>query len=381
MIKELRIKNFKCFSDEAIPFHNLTILAGSNGMGKSTVIQSILLIRQTIEEFSKFNAINDISQLRVLLNGPFLLNLGNAIEIINSSINADVISFQLLDDSLTQKETFEYEVDENNTLGLNFLFRNPMTLSSESPIYFEEFHYLAAERLGPRNIQNIVDQEYITTGYQGEYAGQAIAKAETINWKLEKDDSRAFKEGSEIYYSLRKQIESWMSFIVPHIQINVESYPKINSVRISLRNDSAKTDFLNPSNIGFGITYALPIIVSGLIAKKGSMLIVENPEAHLHPRSQSKIGQFLAIVASSGIQVVIETHSEHIINGARLAILKGIIDHSKLIVNFFSQKDESSTPAVNSITCNEMGDLSSWPHGFFDQEEQDLSEIFRSKKK
>ena len=121
----------------------------------------------------------------------------------------------------------------------------------------------------------------------------------------------------------------------------------------------------------------MPIIVSGLIAEKGSLLIVENPEAHLHPSGQSRIGQFLAAIASTGVQVVIETHSEHVINGVRIAALKDFIANDKILINFL--KKENGEIEINSIEVNELGDLNDFPEGFFDQVEQDLIKLIKLK--
>ena len=91
------------------------------------------------------------------------------------------------------------------------------------------------------------------------------------------------------------------------------------SVAYSLGHKVASSEY-RPTNVGFGITYALPIVVSALSARPGSLLIVENPEAHLHPRGQVKMGELLCQASEAGIQVLIETHSDHVLNGIRLAV-------------------------------------------------------------
>ncbi|MGH3693299.1 MAG: AAA family ATPase [Pseudonocardiaceae bacterium] len=91
-------------------------------------------------------------------------------------------------------------------------------------------------------------------------------------------------------------------------------------------------------NIGFGFSYALPVIIAGLLAPGGGLLLVENPEAHLHPAGQSRLGRFLARIAGSGVQVVLETHSDHILNGVRLAVAdERTINAHDVIVHFFGK--------------------------------------------
>jgi len=136
------------------------------------------------------------------------------------------------------------------------------------------------------------------------------------------------------------------------------------------------TGFISPYNFGFGISYVLPIIATGLMAPSNTMMIIENPEAHLHPCGQSRIGQFLAKVASDNIQVVIETHSEHVINGIRLACLREKIASENVCINYFSINSDSKPPhEVKRISLNERMDIVEWPNGFFDQEGLDLQEL------
>lgn len=90
-------------------------------------------------------------------------------------------------------------------------------------------------------------------------------------------------------------------------------------------------------NVGFGYSYILSIIVSALIAKEGNILIIENPEAHLHPKAQLNLSYLLAKLTGNGVQVFIETHSEHIVNGFRIAALKdGFSLNNKDLNIFFS---------------------------------------------
>ena len=104
------------------------------------------------------------------------------------------------------------------------------------------------------------------------------------------------------------------------------------------------------------------------------MFIVENPEAHLHPSGQSRIGKFLARMAASGLQVVVETHSEHVINGVRIATLvANDLLPGDAIINYFSVQNKKVE--VEEITIKPDGDLTSWPVGFFDQEQRDFAEM------
>jgi predicted ATPase len=105
------------------------------------------------------------------------------------------------------------------------------------------------------------------------------------------------------------------------------------------------------------------------------MLLVENPEAHLHPAGQSKLGRFLARVAGSGVQVVMETHSDHVLNGARLAVANDRTLRARdMLVHYFGESQTSV------ISVNEKGELDHWPMGFFDQIENDLGGLARARR-
>ncbi len=109
-----------------------------------------------------------------------------------------------------------------------------------------------------------------------------------------------------------------------------------------------------------------------------TVLIIENPEAHLHPYSQSMVGRFLARIASLGVQVIVETHSEHFVNGCRIELAK-MNETSQGQIIFFDRNKADQGSNHTIITIDETGELSSWPQGFFDQNEQDLLEIMRNK--
>ena len=387
MIENLTIKNYKCFLSTSIKLNRITILAGTNAVGKSSLIQVLLLIRQTIDKFNlttKYrdktdynNAINDFQNFCIRLNDVYNLNLGDSSQILSSDAISNEITF-IINDHNSSKKQIDYFVSRDNpelVLRLKNL-KGFNKLDNDLSICKTQFHYLTAERLGPRVLQQMINQDFDNVGCQGEYTGYVLAK----NGKLKVDEKRRISDSKLKVPDLNKQVEFWLNYIIPGVEISTELYQEINKVGFYLRRTYSDTKPLNPNNMGFGISYVLPIIVSGLIAENGSLLIVENPEAHLHPSGQSKIGQFLSKVASSGVQVIVETHSEHVINGIRIATLKNIISNELISINFFSMGEKSIEPNIEHITLDNKADLSNWPYGFFDQEEIDLAEIFEGRK-
>ncbi|HAN79693.1 MAG TPA: hypothetical protein DCQ31_18990 [Bacteroidales bacterium] len=152
------------------------------------------------------------------------------------------------------------------------------------------------------------------------------------------------------------------------------------SAQILLENRYTVNEPTIATNLGFGVSYLLPIVANALIAKEGSFLIIENPEAHLHPGAQSKLGKFLAQIAAAGVYVVIETHSDHFISGIQIAIAEGIIVSEKVNINFF-HASTNNQPEIKTIKISAKGELSEWPRGFFDQTQIDYAHLFKLRKK
>ena len=346
------IQNYKCFKDLSISFGKVTVLAGSNSVGKSSVIQSLLLLRTA----------RDLGLNKTLpLIGPFLLELGSVREVLwKNAKEVDEIKFILTDnDDITQARTV-LQADR----ALNEPFIKEVNIPQKYPIGKEAFYYLNAERIGPRMNYHYASQKFPHVGYKGEATFQLLLSTN----KIQIDSRRALNISEDNSVLLLREVKKWLEYILPGSDFeNAISLGKSKEIEASINENL-------PTNVGFGISYALPIIVNGLIAEEGSMLIVENPEAHLHPSGQSRIGRFLARVAASGVQVVVETHSEHVINGIRIATLvTNDLQPGEAVINFFSS--EKGQPKVKEILVKEDGDLTDWPVGFFDQEQRDFAEM------
>lgn len=355
----LKIEGFKCFSGKEIPIKRMTILAGGNSVGKSSIIQILLLLRSSNLE--------DLTPL----NGDYLLNLGNSSQVIKTGYSSNnIFAKYKFDESNFVETTWEANINRPQVY-LNVLKKNHTPTCN---LITQNFHYLHAERLGPRSFYSIGIKER-SVGWQGENTIALLSNTIIDTPEYNVAPEKQFKKKEEnTNPTLGGQVDLWMNYIVPGVDVRAERVQEINQAFVQFNNNA-------PYNVGFGISYVLPIIVAGLIAQKGEMLIIENPEAHLHPSGQSRIGKFLAAVAKSGTQVIIETHSEHVVNGVRLASLENVINHEDVVINFFNApEDIDEQPNVDSIFLNDKADLEKWPVGFFDQQQQDIAEIFRLRK-
>jgi len=355
-IQKLTINGFKGFTDEiAISFSNLTVLAGGNSVGKSTIIQALLLSRIAIQK-----GVNS----KVPLNEKYLLALGTTAQITRTAY----VSFTYVVDEGDIVLVFSVPIDKNYikvtdiTKGLEKTFLNS-----------DNFYYLNAERIGPRPFYQDAVLDNPITGFQGEYTIQLLVEGLIFDTNPKKNYHKNLKIDVESSDNLSEQTNLWMQYIIPQIDVSANRITQINRSIASINRHT-------PPNVGFGISYVLPIIVSGLIANEGSALVVENPEAHLHPYGQSRIGQFLAMVATSGVKVIIETHSEHVINGIRVATMNGLISNKEVLINFLSKDEHTEKIEIDAIEIDEYGDLSDFPRGFFDQAEQDLLELIKMRR-
>ncbi len=386
---DLKIENFKCFYAAVIPINQLTIFAGANGNGKSTALQALLYLRRTIEHCAQWAneryTLKEVNGLNVELNGAYCLALGNSSLVIPRNSDKNTITIGLTSDDKTL--LVEYLSKESELWLTPF---NVINVDAEnSSLCSQEFYYLNAERIGPRIAQGIKFYDFPNAGFQGEYVAQLISDTDR-NYRLEIDENRRHPRRKSP--RLEQQVNGWLNELMPGVSIVASYDPNTHSAQIKVDNYFTKGDPTISTNIGFGISYVLPIIVTGLIAKKGSFMIVENPEAHLHPSAQSKIGRFLAMVANAGVKVVVETHSDHVLNGVQIAAAKTEINHEWVTINYFSQPienshavgekpDEKTQPKIENISINQKGELSSWPKGFFDQTQIDFAELFKMRKR
>lgn len=350
MIKCIELENFKCFDHLQLPLARLTILAGGNAAGKSTVMQALLLVNATAQE--KGDSVDASEALGVAVGGPKALISQNRTE----SLEGDFLFHVQWDETLV---TFSYKIDKLVSLKLSYL--------QSGRVPSGQLFYLNAERMGPRiSYPAGVDEEILSNGANAAFL---IDRADMQQRRIPK---RLALTGENSKFSL--QVENWMNAIMGDINFSVNTDYVKAMTDIRYGNEVADEPVL-PTMTGFGISYILSIVTAGLWCSslKNTCLLIENPEAHLHPAAQSRMGKFLECLADAGVQIIVETHSEHIIDGARVqaAWMKRTDD---MQIYFFSKEREGIQ--VNKIDVDENGELSEWPKGFFDQKGQDLRELF-----
>lgn len=361
------IENFKCYYKVDIPVNYLTVLAGANGNGKSTAIQALLMMRNTYDQKPE-------ETTGIEINGPYCLSLGTTLSII--PVEAERDSRMVL--SLSEGDNMTSYIyplsDEHAELSLRLMEERNTGIIGVLPLLKKEFYYLSAERIGPRISHGVKVHKFANVGWQGEYCAQILSENSSVR-DFSVDKERACD--TEKSLDLLTQTQLWMQKLFPGIVINSDINPKALTAQISISHNYTSGTSVLSTNVGFGISYVLPIIVTGLIAKKGTMMIVENPEAHLHPSAQTSIAEYLAMIAQAGVYVIVETHSDHFINGIQLAVAEKQIEQDKVIINYVNQNSETHRPEIKPITLSAKAELSEWPDGFFNQTQKNYARLYR----
>ncbi|WP_010426455.1 DUF3696 domain-containing protein [Enterobacter mori] len=369
MINKLALEYFKCFENIQIDLKNLNVLSGENASGKSSLIQSILVLNQTmhLNEWSK----------KLILNGSNI-NLGTVSDVIDKVNGRNLIKIKFSDDESVVSWTFSGERSQlsmqiDNVQIDSKIVESPSILQDLLPPEFNDSNivstlrdmtYIKAERCGPRDFYTLIDNEEKKTTVDGEHSIALLFN------NLDSDVSQDLVLNTAPP-TLFQQVQARMREFFPGFEYKIESLEKINAVTLGIRT-SEDTNFHRPMNVGFGLTQILPIIISCLTAKEGDLLIIENPEVHLHPKGQAMMGEFLAKVANTGIQIIIETHSDHVLNGIRRSVKSKKIDDRKVAFYFFNNRTFNESQII-SPQIDENGRIDHWPNGFFDQFDKDIS--------
>lgn len=362
MIHSLCLKNFKPFEDQSLDFKALTLLSGLNSTGKSSVLQSLLLLRQSYQK-------NLLPKTGLALDGD-LVCIGTAQDALFEGAKEDVISFVIMwEDGRGGIWDFKY----NRATDVLDLVSPTNPEFYKFSLFTDNFHYLQAGRITPHPFFKMSDsqvRQHRQLGISGEYTAHflAIYRDQDIpNINLSHPQATSLH--------LRDQVEAWLGEISPNTRLEIKSNPDIDLV--SFQYSYGLSNSYRATNVGFGITYTLPIIVAVLASPPDTLILIENPEAHLHPRGQAKIGELLALAASCGVQVVIETHSDHVLNGIRLTVHGGKLDPEDVQLHFFQrrQKEGQAFTEVVSPRIDRNGRIEPWPDNFFDEWDKSLEAL------
>lgn len=356
MLKEILVDGYKSINRESVELKPFTLFSGVNSAGKSSVIQAI-------------NYVLDMQRKRsTIQDDGGEAEIGRFLDVRNNIKGNKEIIFTMKEYNL-QGEEFDLQIFYGGC-ETSDVTRMDAPVNEQYKKYIDEFKkiYLSVERVGVQNTYDLNVHNPLNIGDKGRYAfsylsyfGQEALKESAFLYNPE-----------EVGMSLNNQVNYWMDYLLG-FQIRVKPIPEVDQV-IAMYSNSKNNRYYRAANVGTGVTYIAMLIIAALSCKKGDTLIIENPEIHLHPRAQSRLMEFAAFLCERGLQIIMETHSDHIYNGMRKCIKRNTLDRENIAAYYF-ELDETMQTKIHHISFNDQGAEENHPYGMFDQFDDDLDEL------
>ena len=219
-------------------------------------------------------------------------------------------------------------------------------------------NYLAPIRLTPK-VNYEPSSGRPDVGSTGEYT------AYVLHTRGKQYSTFPLPNGSRESVSLNVAVNRWLEFFGLASGAKTIDNGKLGiGLRLNLLNGGYEVDL---TSVGVGVSQVLPVLVSCLMAKSDTILLIEQPELHLHPKLQMDLADFLIACCKFGTQIIIETHSEHIVNRIRRRIAEGDDRELEDLVGILFVEQSNGVTQYRSPSINKFGGLGSdWPDGFLD---------------
>ena len=409
MITHIRMKNFKSWEDSGtVKLAPLTGFFGTNSSGKSSLLQMLLLLKQTVGK----------SGILYFGNETSLVNLGNFREVIHDHNVEEALGLEFgwkIDTALTIKahivnnsgyyneisattdtvmfnasilweggklvvEGNPYSVKHENTKATVFggTYSNKVygdshrpgsqsspiiQLSSEFMNLFSQVYYLGPTRVTPRRHYNWEGRHPKSPGQWGNQAIEALLSARVQELKTTHEKEKVPIEQRVSYWL--QEMDLAHSFSLNWIDAQGGT---TYEVRLQKSPASAAVTLVD---MGYGLGQFLPVLVLCYYAPEGSTLILEQPGIHLHPKIQSQLADLLIeVVTERNLQILVESHSEHLLNRLQRRIAEEKISVDKTALYFCRNDDGVSN--IERLKIDEFGNIANWPENFFGDEMGDL---------
>lgn len=365
-ISKIRLTNFKSHISTELETGNLTLLTGLNSSGKSSLLQSLLLLRQSHKKGRLKKGLD--------LNEP-LCRLGLAKDVLSIQSTNDMIGIEIY---TSKGACYNMQFDASDYDSSFIESHEDIEVDVDFSLFSNNFQYISASRwanlsLYPLDTFAVEKERQISLKYgQGELLAHYLEYyGENRNFKIETES--ILHPNHKDDKNLLTQAIAWEQEISPRVNFGTKRIGDQISIYYGFDGEGTNEPLkeLKAENIGYGISYSLSVVVALLSATPGSLLLLENPEAHLHPSGQSKLAELIALTAQSGVQVIVETHSDHIFNGIRKAIYSKQLDTNNKSIYFFELGGDNST-IVTPIRLSNKGKILSYTDNMFDQFDKDL---------
>ena len=415
-ITEIAVQGFKSLYDEQrIAVRPLTILAGANNSGKSSIMQPLLMLKQTLD------ATYDPGPLK--LDGPnvyftsaeqFLSGLGErdkprsfTVELVVASGQKIASTFSkqsdgkielikmvagslgeekeyVLQPGMSHKEIVSitsdilenmheeykmiYSIDRERCF-LNIAAKQSKGILSGVDVsinpFTHSFQAAARETIHVPRLRGEAERTYKTTAVSPTFPGTFENYIASVigHWQVTKDDRLGELGKALRMLGLTWKVEAKQLDDV-HIELRVGRLPQ--------RKRGGARDLVSLADVGFGVSQVLPVVVALLAADPGQLVYVEQPELHLHPKAQVSLAQALAAAAKRGVRVVVETHSSLLLLGVQTLVAGGTLPPDRVALHWFKRGKDGAT-TVTSADLDEAGAFGNWPEDFGDVDLQSES--------
>jgi predicted ATPase len=393
-LTEIGVSGFKSFREEVrIQLGSLTILAGANSSGKSSIMQPLLLMKQTLE------APYDPGAL--LLDGPNV-SFTSGEQFLSKFQSNEVqrrFTVSLFQGEMISKSMFSWSPSFGIDILKQILFSpqsSPIELSQA--MTGEEIKKSLQGAFG--HLSDILESGQVESdkcflrvvagGLRVDFMNPSFSQLLTsiIHIQgLRDTPSRVYKTAAISGAKFTGRFENYVASVINYFQkespekiiqlqnalqklglTDLIQSQRLNDTQIELRvgrvlGGQDEADTVNIADVGFGVSQVLPVIVALLVAEPGQLVYIEQPEIHLHPRAQIALGEIFADAANRGVRVVVETHSELFLLGIQTLVAEDKLDPSTVKLHWFTRNPDGSSK-VTSAELDETGAFGDWPEDF-----------------
>jgi predicted ATPase len=407
-ITGISVRGYKSLYEESsMEIRPLTILAGANSSGKSSIMQPLLLMKQTLEATYDPGALLIYgSNVRFTLAEQLLSQLSGEsytdrfiikVETDGNPYNQYFIStfrkhpkkgIELIETILkVGNEEIKISVDKTHE---EFIAQIPIWLkdldkaalergvkwgatrkrcfleldlvepdlnpSSTTFNFSSDFQEYIRKLIHVPGLRGNPERTYPTTAIGSEFPGTfENYVASVVNHWQENEDNRLKDLGRDLEtLRLSSKVEAKRVNDV-HIELRVGRLPGSGSAR----------DMVSIADVGLGVSQILPVLVALLVAEPGQLVYLEQPEMHLHPRAQAALAEILADAAKRDVRVVLETHSELLLLAVQSLVAEGKLSPDLVKLHWFTRREDGVTK-VSSADLDEAGAFGDWPEDFGD---------------